>query len=128
MVRQKQVLLIPLDYESRPAGRYDEVRESEDVSSPKVIQELVPDDGETSVDRAFVNDDRKTLVAGAIADYEAEKAKDAPDVAVQLDALERAVSYMWDVVSGEDVGSEAKRAADLELAESDETTDDSTSA
>ncbi|UBF19106.1 hypothetical protein HRTV-14_gp33 [Halorubrum phage HRTV-14] len=124
MPTEKTVLLTPPGSDVRPDPRYDEVRVTDEVESPVTIQELVPDDGETSVDRAFVNDERKTLVANAIADYEAEKAKDAPDVAVQLDALERAISYMWDVVSAEDVGSEAQREATKE----DTTTDDSTSA
>jgi len=129
MPTEKTILLIPPGGQARPDPRYDEIRESEDVEAPVTVQELVPDDGETSVDRAFVTDERKTLVGEAIADYEAEKAKTDPDVQVQLDSLERAISYMWDVVSAEDVGSEALREQSKETGDStDSTTDDSTSA
>ena len=126
MVTEKTVLLVPPGEEVRPDPRYDEIRESEEVENPAVIQEIVPDDSETSVDRAFVTDERKTLVGEAIADYEAEKEKTEPDVQIQLDALERAISYMWDVISAEDIGSEALRTESDTSEET--TTDDSTSA
>ncbi|QRD99659.1 hypothetical protein VOLN27_32 [Halorubrum virus VOLN27B] len=123
---EKTILLTPPGSDVRPDPRYDEVRVTDEVDSPVTIQELVPDDGETSVDRAFVTDERKTLVGEAIADYEAEKEKTEPDVQIQLDALERAISYMWDVISAEDIGSEALRTESDTSEET--TTDDSTSA
>ena len=121
MVYEKNVLLLPLDYDRRPSGNYDEVRRDEQIEEPRVIQELVSDDGDTSVDRALVNSERKKLIEEAIFDYWEESSKDSPDIQVQLDSLEQAVTLMWDVVSGEDVGSEAQRTAEAE-------TDNSTSA
>ncbi|WP_144797704.1 hypothetical protein [Halorubrum depositum] len=123
MVQEITVLVTPPDYDGSEVGdeRVDKVEVDPDAEYAYLDERIIPDDGETSVDRALVTDERKKLIEQAILDYEEESAKSSPDRQVQLDALEQAVAYMWDVVSGEDVGSEAER-------ESENTTDGSTSA
>lgn len=121
MSKIETVLIVPPDFSGAVDPAVDRIEEDPDVDSPKVTQVKVPESGDTSVDRAFVNDERKILIKSAIEDYQKESDKDSPNIQTQLDALERAVSFMWDVVSGEDVGSEAERTAEAE-------TNDSTSA
>ncbi|AGC34305.1 hypothetical protein HSTV2_36 [Halorubrum sodomense tailed virus 2] len=101
MVKEKTVLLVPPGHNRRPAGRYDEVRESDEVSSPKVIQEVVPEDGDTSVDRSLVSADSKKKVAESRRNYNA--AKNAGDLQAQIDALEVVVDDLWNIVTGETV-------------------------
>jgi len=127
MVQEITVLVIPPGYDGADVGdsRVDEVEVDPNIEDAYLEERIVSDEGSTAVDRALVNQERKNLVADSILAYQEESSKDSPDVQVQLDALERVVSYMWDVVSGEDIGSEAHRTADLE---NDDLTDDSTSA
>ncbi|UBF19232.1 hypothetical protein HRTV-17_gp33 [Halorubrum phage HRTV-17] len=126
MAKEIDVLVVPPGYDGNDIGdiRVDEVEVDTEVEEAYIETRTVSDEGSTAVDRALVNHERKELVANAIIAYENESAKDTPDVQIQLDALEQAVSYMWDVVSGEDVGSEAQRTADS----TSDTTDGSTSA
>ncbi|WP_281193735.1 hypothetical protein [Halorubrum sp. F4] len=122
----RTVLLVPPGYDGPVDSAVDVVREDETVERPGVIQERVPDEGDTSVDRAMVTDQRKEDIALAIDQYESETAKDVPDPQVQIAALERVVSFMWDVISGEDVG--AALLAEQEKTATDNASTDDTSA
>ncbi|UBF19741.1 hypothetical protein M1M41_gp092 [Halorubrum sodomense tailed virus 4] len=123
MVQEITVLVVPPGYDGNDMGdpRVDEVEVDPTIEESYLDSRIVSDEGSSAVDRALVNRERKELIADAILTYQEESSKEAPDVQVQLDSLEKAVSYMWDVVSGEDVGSESQRSADAE-------TDGSTSA
>ncbi|QIR31200.1 hypothetical protein M1M18_gp100 [Halorubrum virus Serpecor1] len=128
MARVKYVLHVPPGYDGPVDPIVDEVEVDESVTKPGVEEVAVAEAGEGVLDRNLVNNNRKAQVSEAIQQYELESDKAEPDVQVQLDALEKAVSYMWDVVSGEDIGSEALREAELDAAEADGGEDDSTSA
>lgn len=116
MVKEITVLIVPPGENPSYSGdpRIDEVEVDPTVEEPYLEDRIVSDEGSTAVDRALVNEDKKTLVADAILAYQEETSKETPDTQIQLAALEQAVSYMWDVVSGEDVGSEAARSAEQE--------------
>ncbi|UBF21654.1 hypothetical protein HJTV-2_gp34 [Haloarcula virus HJTV-2] len=125
MVQEITVLVMPPGYDGSEVGdsRIDEVEVDPEIEDAYLDERIVPDEGSSAVDRSLVTDERKQLISDSISDYTVETSKDAPDPQVQLAALEKAVSLMWDVVSGEDVGY----AQTLEDSESS-TTDDSTSA
>ncbi|UBF19359.1 hypothetical protein HRTV-19_gp33 [Halorubrum virus HRTV-19] len=127
MVQEITVLVVPPGYDGNDVGdpRIDEVEVDPEVEDAYLDHRIVSDEGSSAVGRALVNRERKNMVADSILVYQEESSKENPDVQVQLDALEQAVSYMWDVVSGEDVGSEAQRTAEAETGDS---VDDSTSA
>jgi hypothetical protein len=130
MVKQITVLVVPEDYDGREIGddRVDKIEVDPDTDYAYLDDRIIPEDGETSVDRALVTDERKQIIEGAILDYHEESSKEAPDRQVQLDALETAVTYMWDVVSGEDVGSAEPLDEADDSTDDGATTDDSTSA
>ncbi|UBF20706.1 hypothetical protein HRTV-9_gp33 [Halorubrum virus HRTV-9] len=125
MAQTKYVLHVPPGYDGPVDPIVDDVVVDESVTKPGVEEVAVADAGDGVLDRNLVNNNRKAHVSEAIQQYELESAKTDPDPQVQLDALEKAISYMWDVVSGEDVGSEALRH---EESNTDDSTDDSTSA
>ncbi|SEL16918.1 hypothetical protein [Haloferax larsenii] len=107
MVHEITVLVVPPG-ESRPYTndpRIDEVEVDPEAERPYIDTRVVSDEGSTAVDRALVTDYRKRDIADAILEYQEETSKDTPDTQVQLAALEKAITLMWDVVSGEDVGS-----------------------
>lgn len=103
MAHIKNILLVPVDWDGYIDPAVDEVRTDETVDRPQVIQEAVSDAGEGVLDRHLVTDDKKSVIEDSITDY--VSAKEAGDSAAQLDALEVALTHLWDVVSGEDLGS-----------------------
>ncbi|MFC7165849.1 hypothetical protein [Halospeciosus flavus] len=119
MVQEITVLVVPPGYEGNDVGdsRVDEVEVDPETDVAYLDTRIVPEESSTAVDRALVTDARKQVIADSIAAYKEETNKDAPDTQIQLAALEQAVSFMWDVVSGEDVGS----AGDHEAAQTDDT-------
>jgi len=121
-MKTKHVLIVPEGYEGYIDPMVDEVREDPDVEKPNVKQIQYSDAGEGVLDRNLVTDEKKDTISMAIDDY--VTAKDSGDTAAQLDALEIAVTHLWDVVSGDDVGS----ALTEDSTTTDSTTDDSTSA
>jgi len=127
MVQEITVLVVPPGYDGNDVGddRVDEVEVDHETEYAYLETRIVSDEGSSAVDRALVTEERKELIERAVLEYQEESSKDTPDTQVQLDALERAVSFIWDVVSGEDVGSESQREA---AKETSDTTDDSTSA
>ena len=98
MPTEKIVLLVPPGEPVRPDPRYDEIRESEEVESPAVIQELVSDDGDTSVDRALVSVDSFQRFADEQRNL--DEARTAEDSQAQIDALEQMVDDLWEIVTG----------------------------
>ncbi|AGM10906.1 hypothetical protein M193_gp034 [Halorubrum tailed phage 7] len=110
----KRILFVPEKYDGPIDPSIDEVIVDETITEPYADEKYISEAGEGAIDRNLVNEDRRNLVFNAISDYETESAKDEPNPQIQLDALERAISYMWDVVSGEDVGSEAARSVEQE--------------
>ncbi|UBF21794.1 hypothetical protein HSTV-3_gp34 [Halorubrum virus HSTV-3] len=128
MAEEITVLVVPPGEGREWMGdpRIDKVETDPEAENAFIETRVVSEDGSTTVDRSLVTDTRKKVISDSIATYQEESAKDAPDVQIQLKALERAISFMWDVVSGEDVGS----AQPVEQTDTttDSTTDDSTSA
>ncbi|WP_200531640.1 hypothetical protein [Halorubrum sp. LN27] len=112
MAKIEYVLLVPPDYSGEIDPMVDRVEVDESVTRAGVKEVKVSDAGAGVLDRDLVSDTRKIHVLDAITEYEEEAAKDAPDVQIQLAALEKAISYIWDVVSGEDIGHEAIRQAE----------------
>lgn len=119
-MKTKHVLIVPEGYEGYIDPMVDEVREDTNAEKPNVQEVQYSDAGEGVLDRDLVTDEKKTTIANAILTY--EDAKSNGDTESQLDALEVAFTNLWDVVSGEDLGS-----ALLAQQEKD-STDDSTSA
>ena len=99
----KNILLVPAGWDGYIDPAVDEVRTDETVDRPQVTQEPVSVGGEGVLDRDLVTEDKKTILESAITDYETAKA--AGDTAAQLDALEVAVTHMWDIISSVDLGS-----------------------
>ena len=103
MSKIENVLVVPADFDGRVDPVIDRVVEDPDVDRPKVRQEKVPDEGQTALDRDFVTKDKKEIIARAVENFDEAAANS--DTAGQAAALEVMVSHIWDVVSGEDVGS-----------------------
>jgi hypothetical protein len=103
MAHKKNILLVPVGWDGYIDPAVDEVRADETVDRPQVMQETVSDAGDGVLDRHLVTDTKKEIILSSITDY--ETAKTAGDTAAQLDALEVALTHMWDVMSGEDIGS-----------------------
>ncbi|QIR31075.1 hypothetical protein HrrHc2_175 [Halorubrum virus Hardycor2] len=126
MARVKYVLHVPPGYDGPVDPIVDDVEVDESVTEPGVEEVAVSEAGEGVLDRNLVNNNRKARISEAIEQYELESDKADPDTQVQLAALEKAISYMWDVVSGEDVGSAAVSEDALVAENPDDSTDDST--
>lgn len=109
MSKKINVIYVPEDYSGNIDPIADKVEIDKEAEKPYFGHEYVPESGDNSVDRDFITDETKSRVLKSIADYERESAKSNPDPQVQLTSLEKAITYMWDVVSGEDIGSEAAR-------------------
>lgn len=111
MTERITVLVTPPGFQAPFMGdsRIDSVEIDRDAEVPRLERRTVSEEGNTAVDRALVTGQRKTQIANAIAAYQEETAKADPDVQVQLAELEKAISFMWDVVSGEDIGAELTR-------------------
>jgi hypothetical protein len=103
MAEKKNVLIIPPDYDGPIDPAVDDVRQDESAERPHVIQEKVSVAGEGVLDRDLVTDEKKSIIANSILAY--EDAKLSGDTAAQLDSLEVAFTNLWDIVSGEDLGS-----------------------
>lgn len=125
MAQIRNILVVPEDYNGGFDPAVDEVRIDPDVEKAHTIQEVVSDSGEGVLDRNLVTDEKKQVLTESIADY--TTSKDSGDTAGQLDALERAVTHMWDVVSGDDLGSSLLGDETSDSGSTD-TTNDSTSA
>ncbi|UBF19988.1 hypothetical protein HRTV-22_gp33 [Halorubrum virus HRTV-22] len=130
MVQEITVLVVPEDYDGREIGddRVDKVEVDPDTDYAYLDDRIIPDGGENAVDRSLVTEERKQIIETAILDYHEESSKDSPDRQIQLDCLETAVAYMWDVVSGEDVGSAEPVEETTDPTTDENTTTDSTSA
>jgi hypothetical protein len=100
---EKNILVVPQGYQGPIDPVVDEVRTDPEAEYPHTIQEYVSDAGEGVLDRNLVTESKVSEINSAIFDY--EEAKSNSDTQGQLDALEIAVSHMWDVISGQDIGS-----------------------
>lgn len=103
MAQKKNILLIPEDWNGYIDPAVDEVRVDETVETPKVTQEYVSEAGDGVLDRDLVTREKRGLLEKYFEEY--QTAKESNDPAGQIDALEKAVAHMWDVVSGDDFGS-----------------------
>ncbi|UBF20358.1 hypothetical protein HCTV-8_gp33 [Haloarcula virus HCTV-8] len=130
---EKIILYIPDDDGEYPVDdpRVDEVRTDPETDTPYIKDINVPDEGEFTLNRLYITQEKKDILHQAISEYETETAKTDPDPQIQIATLEKAISNMWDVVSGEDIGSalpdEQTESTDTS-SDGSTTTDDSTSA
>lgn len=114
MVRKINVARVPVDYNGPIDGQIDKVIRDENATSPKVMQETVSEDGETTLDRALISGETRTQVQDSFTDfksasqeYDSANTPDEKIVALEKknDALESIVAHMWDCLSGEEHGS-----------------------
>lgn len=98
MPKEKTIMMVPPGHRVRRDARVDEIRTDEDADRPYLIQETIPEEGETSVDRAFISNDSERTFADERRALKA--ARDAGDVQAEVDALEKMVDDLCNIVTG----------------------------
>jgi len=114
MTKVINILHVPENYGGPVDSAIDKVVEDSDRKEPKVSQKTISEEGETAVDRALVSSGTHSVVAQSFTDYQnavdeySNASTEAEQIAAlqkQTEALEVIVAHLWDVTSGENLGS-----------------------
>lgn len=97
----RTILKIPTDASVQHGDHpyVDEIREDDEITSPKVVQETIQEVGTELIARDLVSSATTDAIAQAKLDY--DDAKATGDQAAQIDALERIVDELVDVTTGQ---------------------------